>query len=124
VLEDRRRVLVVDDDPQLRELLQDVLADEGYVVQSANHGAAALDVLGTWHPDVILLDLMMPVMDGMSFRAEQRRRELALEVPIVVLSAAREARLTAMALGATATLAKPFDLAELLDTVERAVRRV
>src|SRR5581483_10950225 len=69
-----RRVLVVEDDRGIRDLLAAVLTDEGFDVRQAANGKEALAVLERWQPDAILLDLMMPVMDGWTFRREQRRR--------------------------------------------------
>lgn len=118
---ERRRVLVVDDDATIREALAIVLAEEGYEVRAAEDGRAALEVLRDWRPDVILLDLMMPVMDGWTFRQEQRRLENAADVPVIVLSGARDARASAEQVGAVAAIAKPFDLDVLLARVAWAV---
>lgn len=118
---ERRRVLVVDDDATIREALAIVLAEEGYEVRVAEDGRAALEVLRDWRPDVILLDLMMPVMDGWTFHQEQRRLENAADVPVIVLSGARDARASAEQVGAVAAIAKPFDLDVLLARVAWAV---
>src|SRR5690349_16993945 len=83
-----RRVLVVDDDADIRETVSLILEDEGYEVQSAQDGAAALGVLRAGPlPDVILLDLMMPVMNGWQFREQQTRDPRLAAIPVVVLSA-------------------------------------
>ena len=114
-----KRVLVVDDEPSVAQVVVDALADEGYEVRWAANGREALAVLGAWLPDLIVLDLMMPVMDGRAFRAAQRRLPgAAARVPVLVLSGMREARATAEALGAAA-LTKPFDLDDLVATVDR-----
>jgi two-component system, chemotaxis family, chemotaxis protein CheY len=113
-------VLVVDDDPAIQYVLAEALRDDGYEVRTVTNGAEALDVLRTWTPDVIVLDLMMPLMDGWTFRTEQRARGLAVEVSVIVLSASRGAEAAAQELEAMAVLAKPFNLIDLLDTVERA----
>ncbi len=119
VVDGNGRVLVVDDDAVIRDTLATALGDEGYAVRVAPDGRAALDTLGNWRPDVIVLDLMMPVMDGPSFRAAQRAvREMA-QIPVIVLSAAHEVQARAAGLDAAAVFAKPFDLGALLAAIER-----
>src|SRR5216683_7493642 len=83
----QRRVLVVDDDPDIRELLVSVLTDDGYEATSAKNGRDALAVLDRWPADVVVLDLMMPVMDGWTF-AERMREKWT--IPIIVISAATD----------------------------------
>jgi two-component system chemotaxis response regulator CheY len=117
---DERRVLVVEDEDSIGEIVAEALADEGYEVRRAGNGREALDVLRGWVSRLILLDLMMPVLDGWGFRAEQRRLAgAAARVPILVLSGAREARARAAELGAVEALSKPFDLGELVAAVGR-----
>ena len=121
--DDFGRVLIVDDDALIRDTLATALADEGYSVRVAPDGKAALDTLDDWLPDLIVLDLMMPVMDGQTFRAEQRSRTETAAIPVIVLSAAHNVHARASALGAAAVFPKPFDLGTLLDAVERTVRQ-
>ena len=78
------RILVVDDDALIRETLATALGDEGYAVRVAPDGRAALSALGTWRPDVIVLDLMMPIMDGVAFRAAQRSVAETAQIPVIV----------------------------------------
>ncbi|MDP8924086.1 MAG: response regulator [Chloroflexota bacterium] len=111
-----KRVLVVDDDPGIRTLLHVALEDEGYSVDSATNGREALDKIHHDQPSAILLDLMMPVMDGWSFLAACRRDGLCRDVPIIVMSAGAWAG-TMMGLGTDAFIAKPFDLDVLLGTL-------
>ncbi len=120
---DSGRVLVVDDDALIRDTLATALIDEGYAVRVAPDGQAALKTLNEWVPDLIVLDLMMPVMDGHAFRAAQRGIDWAADIPVVVLSAAHNVEARVAGLGATAVLPKPFDLGILLDVVEQAVRQ-
>jgi GAF domain-containing protein/CheY-like chemotaxis protein len=90
VLKEHRRdrpVLVVDDDADLRQLLRRMLEPEGYTVVEAEHGRAALQRLRESSPSVVLLDLMMPEMDGFEFVAEFRRHEAWRAVPIIVITA-------------------------------------
>jgi two-component system, chemotaxis family, chemotaxis protein CheY len=114
-----RRVLVVEDDEIIREMLELALINAGYNVATAEHGRRALDLLPASRPDVIVLDLRMPVMDGYQFRAEQRRRGGYVDRPVVVLSASRDTEGVGEQLAAAAVVAKPFDLGELLATIDR-----
>jgi CheY-like chemotaxis protein len=82
-----RPVLVVDDDPTVRHLFRRLLEPEGYVVAEAENGRAALERLRDVSPSVILLDLMMPEMDGFDFAAELRRHDAWREIPIIVITA-------------------------------------
>ena len=109
-------VLVVDDQKAIRDTLQTALDDEGFTVECAANGQEALDILRHWKPCVILLDLMMPVMDGWAFQAEQRRS--GSTVPIVLLSAAGELGKHQAALGAAAVIAKPFDIDNVISAIE------
>jgi two-component system, chemotaxis family, chemotaxis protein CheY len=111
-------VLVVDDDPDVRVLLEMCLVLEGFDVLTASNGRHALLRLTESHPALILLDLMMPVMDGVEFRREQRAQPRFRDIPVVCLSARHDARETADELGFAAFLSKPFDL----ETVIAAVR--
>jgi CheY-like chemotaxis protein len=116
------RVLLVDDDSMIRVTLAEALEDEGYKVETAGHGREALEMISAWRPDVIVLDLMMPIMDGWAFRAEQMRRGLAENVPVVVLSAARTAAEAARDLAAQEWVQKPFDFDALLNSIARVTR--
>lgn len=115
------RVLVVDDDALIRDTLATALRDEGHAVRVAGDGRAALNTIAHWPPDVIVLDLMMPVMDGRAFRAAQRAAVDTARIPVVILSAAHEVQSRAAGLDAAAIFAKPFDLTALLDTIARLV---
>jgi len=113
------RILVVEDDEMLRLALLEVLDDEGHEARAAAHGAEALEVLDEWEPELLVLDLMMPVMDAFEFREHQRRQGVAQGARILVLSAARDLDGAAERLDADAYLAKPFRLDEMLATVDR-----
>jgi CheY-like chemotaxis protein len=110
-------VLVVDDQEVIRDTLQVALDDEGFTVECAANGREALDILGRWKPCVILLDLMMPVMDGWAFCEEQRRT--GDHTPIVLLSAAGELDAQQRSLRAAAVIAKPFDIERVISTIEQ-----
>lgn len=109
-------VLVVDDQEAIRDTLQTALDDEGFTVECAANGQEALDILQRWQPCVILLDLMMPVMDGWAFRQEQQRS--GSTVPVVLLSAAGGLDEHRASLGAAAVITKPFDLERVINTIE------
>jgi two-component system chemotaxis response regulator CheY len=113
-----RLVLVVDDDPDILQTLGLCLSSEGYRVLMAANGKEALDILERERPSVILLDLMMPVMDGWQFVAELDHRGQR-DVPLLILSADRSVQGHAQQLRASGHLAKPFDLEELLGKVHQ-----
>ncbi len=117
------RILVVDDDPYIRDVVAQLLEGEGYQIEEATNGAEALSVVNDLarRPNVILLDLMMPVMDGWEFARRLQEHIPPLNIPIVVLSAARLPNERLTVLGARAVLAKPFDVDELLEQVARLV---
>ncbi len=116
------RILVVDDDDTIRELITMALEDEGYTIASASHGLEALAITGQMPVDLILLDMRMPVMDGAEFAAAYRAGP-GPHAPIVVLSASRAAVEAAGQVGAVGFLAKPFDLDRLLSVVAKATGR-
>jgi CheY-like chemotaxis protein len=116
-----RVVLVVDDDPAIREALADLLGDEGYRVVTAMNGVEALDKLrapAQARPCVILLDLMMPLMNGHQFFAEQQQDAALASIPIVVISADGGVRQKAASFGGE-YLAKPVRIETVLEVVER-----
>ncbi len=116
-----RRILVIDDDDEIRDSLRMTLSDEGYEVVAAPHGAAALDLVRTSQPQAILLDMWMPVMDGWDF--SRAYRELpGPHAPIIAVTAARDAAKRAAQIDADGYLAKPFDLSEMLALVDRHAR--
>jgi CheY-like chemotaxis protein len=126
VKESMSRVLVVDDDPNIRSLVADLLQDEGYEVATAANGAEALARVQDEPPTAIVLDLMMPVMDGWRFVELCRGVAACADVPIVVMSAAHGLSESAQALvekGVRAVVAKPFDLEALVAVVERYAPR-
>ncbi|HEX9398984.1 MAG TPA: response regulator [Anaeromyxobacter sp.] len=114
-------VLVVDDDPDILDAICDILEAEGYRVSRARHGREALDQIDGERPDVILLDLMMPVMDGVAFAQALRLRPAVRDIPIVVISADGNPQ-RAASVGAIGYLAKPFDIEALLAQVAGITR--
>ena len=116
------QILVVEDDEAIRGLVCDVLRDDGYAVREASNGVEALERLREGKPDLIVLDLMMPVMDGWAFVEECREKRYCDDVPIIVTSASHDLPKTAERLssfGVRTCLAKPFDVDGLLALVER-----
>jgi len=111
-------ILVVDDDPAIVDIITQVLAAEGYVTRACRNGLEALDVLNEWRPDLILLDLWMPKMDGWEFRRRQLMLDVARDVPVVLLSAGGRLEEHAQTLDAAAAIPKPFDLTDLLSVVD------
>jgi DNA-binding response OmpR family regulator len=116
-------ILVVDDQPSVRTLLKDYLTSQGYRVVTANDGQDALFVARHEHPNLVLLDIMMPKMDGYQFLSAFRREN---QVPVIVLSAKEEETDTVLGLelGADDYVIKPFRMRELLARVRAALRRV
>ena len=114
-----KRILIVEDDNSIRELLVELLQSEGYVVASAGNGLEGLKYLQSEpNPDLILIDLMMPVMDGYSFRTEQMKNPKWSKIPVVVMSAEANAKEKMKNYGITAFLSKPVELDTILKTVE------
>lgn len=111
------RVLVIEDDPDIREMITEALECEGHEVVPACDGAEGLRVARELPPKLILLDLMMPVMDGFTFRTNQRQDSKLARIPVVVVSALRPD--SNSALDAVAYLQKPFDLDDLYEIIAR-----
>jgi DNA-binding response OmpR family regulator len=110
-------ILVLEDDPAIRDLLQQMLSDEGYQVTGAGDGGEGLAHLRYEPYDLILLDLLMPDVDGAQFMAELRGLDLAAPPPVVILSATQDATGQAETLQAAGALLKPFNMEELLAMV-------
>jgi DNA-binding response OmpR family regulator len=119
----RRRVLVVEDDPSIMLGLRINLEAEGYVVTSAEDGERGLALARSERPDLVILDVMLPKLNG--FQVLQTMRREGLAMPIIVLSArtGEMDKVTGLELGAEDYVAKPFSLAELLARVRAALRR-
>ncbi|HET7769239.1 MAG TPA: response regulator, partial [Chloroflexota bacterium] len=107
----------VDDDPNILDVVSELLDMEGYRVTTAANGAEALRVVEQQLPSLVLLDMRMPVLDGWGFAKELRARGVTL--PILVMTAAQNARVWAEEIGAQGYVAKPFEVPALLDAVEK-----
>jgi CheY-like chemotaxis protein len=115
-------ILVVEDDADIRSALGDILADEGYAVSSAADGREALGLLRAGlSPQVILLDLMMPVMAGPDFRAAQLADPALSDIPVILITAEGRLREISQALRAAASFSKPFELSRLLRAIAGVV---
>ena len=113
--------MIVDDEPAICNMLTTVLKDEGHEALSVNNGADALARASGERPDVFLIDVMMPGMDGRTLAARLGALPELGPTPIILMSAA--ARAFAAQPGVVGFLAKPFDLEQLLDSLERAVAK-
>ena len=111
-----RTVLVVDDDPAIRDVLSLALEDDGYRVECAANGREALRKAEQCPPDAVVLDVMMPTMDGWEFLARWRARPVDQQAPVLVVSAASSSR-AALEHGAHGYLSTPFDLDTLESTL-------
>lgn len=110
------RILIVDDDESIRVIVRMCLTDEGYEVRDAANGQSALELLEDFQPDLILLDLRMPVMDGWEFARRYRASEQK-PAPLVAFVAALNAEEECVGLELAAIVTKPFDLDDLLEIV-------
>ena len=115
---DLRKILVIDDDDELADVVRQVLLDAGYSVATVRHGAAALELTKHVAPDLILLDLSMPIMDGWSF-VSQYRRTSAPGARIVLLTGNPSAAEIAHTLAADGYITKPFEVDDLVATIAR-----
>lgn len=116
------RVLVIDDDPGIRRAIRYALSDEGYQIDEAQDGRAALAAIARRHPDLILLDMKMPGVDGWEF-ARRYRERYNHRAPIIVLTAAQDAGRRAASIDADGYLAKPFDLDALIERVSATAKQ-
>jgi two-component system KDP operon response regulator KdpE len=121
-MSDHRRILVVDDEPQITRVLRTSLSSQGYDIRAANDGETALEIMKDWTPDLVITDLSMPNMDGLQLC---RRLRPATRIPIIVLSVRGEERTKVQALdaGADDYVTKPFGIEELLARVRANLRR-
>jgi two-component system KDP operon response regulator KdpE len=122
-MNEHRRILVVDDEPQITRVLRTSLSSQGYDLRVANDGETALEIMKDWTPDLVITDLSMPNMDGLELC---RRLRPSTQIPIIVLSVRGEEKTKVQALdaGADDYVTKPFGIEELLARVRANLRRV
>ena len=114
---EERGVLVVDDDVDIRSVVSELLTDEGYQVKTAVNGRDALATLASWRPDVILLDLMMPIMDGWTFLDTRQSNRRLSRIPVIVMSASHTLNRGGERLAVSDVVAKPFEIDAVLTKV-------
>jgi len=122
---EQRRIMVVEDHAQTRELLQYNLTAAGYEVRTAPDGLQGMEVMGRWRPDLLLLDLMLPGMDGFEVCRKLKQVQTLRGIPVIMLTALGEEvdRIVGLELGAEDYVAKPFSPRELLLRVKALLRR-
>jgi CheY-like chemotaxis protein len=113
-----KHVLVVEDESYLCDLIADVLEAEGHHPRLAGNGREALETLRDFTPDLILLDLMMPVMDGWEVMNSLRSDPKLADIPVVIITAIYDLKRTQTETGASAVLTKPFDIDQLAQVVD------
>jgi CheY-like chemotaxis protein len=114
-----RQILVAEDDSEIRQALTDMLEFSGYDVRTVANGAEALAVLDTWRPDAVVLDMLMPEMDGPAFLHNLHANDELATIPVLLLSALRDLEARSSGLPVTSIVAKPFDVDDLLIALER-----
>lgn len=112
-------ILVIEDDAGIREMLEEALTEEGYTVEAASDGLAALQRLEALSPSLIMLDVVMPYVDGVTFI--RNFHDLQTDVPVLIMSASVNAREVAEECGADGYLDKPFDIYEMLSLVSSLI---
>lgn len=119
----KARILVVEDETDIRELLEIVLMSRGYQVATAENGRVGLDILQSFRPDLVLADLSMPELDGLGFLEGKSRLSEVAAIPVIVLSARDKNGdvMQAIERGASNYITKPFDTAVVLSSIERLV---
>ena len=110
-------VLIVDDDPAIRELLKDLLGTEGYDVLEASNGVQAIDQVQRHRPTAVLMDLMMPIMSGAEATTRLKSDPATAAIPVLAMSAGRNLTAAGLDIPADDFIPKPFDLTALIDTI-------
>ncbi len=115
------RVLIIEDDKYILDSLSELLVEEGFLVSTCSNGQEALDYLRQTSnlPSLILLDIMMPVKDGIAFRREQESDPRLANIPVIAMSADGQIEITKIRIGLKQHLKKPLDIETVLKTVKR-----
>ncbi|MCX4245592.1 response regulator transcription factor [Paraliomyxa miuraensis] len=118
-----KQILVIEDDPSVRTLLDKSLRAKGYVVETCDDGLAGLTMLERTRPDLIIVDIMMPRLDGMTFVEAIKRNEATKPIPVIFLTSNNDPKtmIAGINLGAKHYMTKPFQLDELLSKVAKAI---
>lgn len=116
-------ILILEDDPSVRTLLEKSLTARGYVVRSAEDGLAGLTVLEGWTPDLLIVDVMMPRLDGMTFVRAIKNRGETKPIPVIFLTAKNDPKsmIAGINLGARYYITKPFVVEELISKIQKAL---
>lgn len=118
----KKMILIIEDDTAIRDSIKELLEDEGYRVSAASNGQEALEMLraSLYKPNLILLDLMMPIKDGFQFREEQLHEEALSKIPVIIMSANGNIGYNQLKqAGVEGYLKKPLDLDTLLDEIKK-----
>lgn len=124
--EKTRRVIYIEDDPEMIDLVVLILTRRGYEVKGANSGRSGLDLIVAEPPDLVLLDLMMPGLDGWEVYQQLKANEKTRHVPVIIITAKAQAIDRVLGLHIAKVddyIAKPFRPQELIDSVERVLSR-
>src|SRR5262245_10729643 len=118
----KKRILIVDDEPQITRVLHRGISSQGYEARTASDGATALEIMKEWLPDLVITDLAMPQVNGLELCRQLRATS---DIPIIVLSvrAEEQTKVQALDIGADDYVTKPFSMAELLARIRAALRR-
>ncbi|MGN6180781.1 MAG: response regulator [Mucilaginibacter sp.] len=120
---DRRKVIICDDDEGILEMMALVLRDEQTEVLTEHNSLNVQRLINDQHPDLLVLDLWMPVLSGDQILKQLREQETTIRLPVLVISASRDGKQIAMDHGASDYLAKPFDLDELHTRIENLINK-
>ena len=117
-----KRVLVIDDEEEIVNAAKRMLERVGYTVKTATNGKEGMDIVNEARPDVIITDIIMPVMDGYEFFKQLRKEDFTARIPVIILTARTNMEDSFRALGVEGFVTKPFTSENLLDKIDRLVK--